>query len=218
MPESRVHEQLGTEWQELLAGLPPEPVASSRWLLGPFRYRHSGMARPTVLFAELEDVRAAWNELRASGHLKEYSRRFITPEWTLKDLLAHLASWAREFRQEVETAARGESFDYVIPFAMSVNGPNQWNQVEVEVRKAEPLDAILDEYDAETRRLQALVLELPQELFLTEAEFPLAPTGDPAALWKGASAQIVLAKCEHDRYHFGRIHQWLASLEASPGD
>ncbi len=218
MPESRIHQQLSTEWQELLAGLPPERVASFRWFLGPFRYGHTGMARPTVLFAELEDVRATWNELRASGHLEEYADRFITTAWTLKDLLAHLASWADEFRREIETVAHGGAFDYAIPFAMNVVGPNQWNQVEVEVRKAEPLDVILDEYDAETRRLQDLVLELPQESLLAEAEFPLAPTGDPAALWKGASAQIVLAKCEHDRYHFGRIHQWLASLEASPGD
>ena len=218
MPESRIHEQLGTEWQELLAGLSSGEEGSAQWSEAPFRFRPAGMARPTVLFAELEDVRTAWSGLHASGELEKFADRYLTPDWTLKDLLAHLASWAREFRQEVEMAARGESFDYAIPYAMNVVGPNQWNQVEVEKRRAATLEEILREYEDETRRLQDLVLELPQESLLAEAEFPLAPTGDPAALWKGACAQIVLAKCMHDRYHFGRIQQWLASLEASPGD
>ena len=42
--------------------------------------------------------------------------------------------------------------------------------------------------------------------------FPLAPTGDPTALWKGTIAQIISMKCGHDRMHLERIRQWLAAL------
>ena len=211
MPESRIHEQLGTEWQELLAGLPSERVASSRWFLGPFRYGHTGMARPTVLFAELEDVRATWNELRASGHLEEFADRFITTAWTLKDLLAHLASWAVEIGRQVETAAAGQVSAYVIAFDVFAGGPDEWNETEVQKRRPRSLEALLDEFETETRRLQDLVLKLPEETLLAETESPLAPTGDPAGRWKTNIARIVAAKCGHDRLHMGRIQQLLAS-------
>jgi len=206
MPRPLAQEQLHREWQDLLAGLPPERVNSPRWFsaVGP-------MARlgVTELFAELEDVRAALQELRAAG-LESYAGRYVTTAWTLRDLLAHLASWAREFRAEVETIARGDTFDYAIPYALSIIGPNQWNQAEVEKRAGQTLDQVLDEFDAETTRLQELVLELPEPALFSDSEFPLAPSGDPAALWRGTIAQMALMKCAHDHYHLSRIRHWLA--------
>lgn len=211
MAKASMHDQLRREWQELLASLPPERVNSPRWFsaAGPMRSLSA-----TELFAELEEVLSTWQALKAAP-LQEFARRFINPAWTLKDLLAHLASWAGEFRREVETAARGQEFDYAIPYALSVVGPNQWNQVEVENRTGKSLDEIFQEFETETTRLQDLVIELPQPALASESEFPLAPSGDPASLWRGNSAQIVLMKCVHDRYHMGRIRHWLSSLTAA---
>jgi len=209
MPRTSIAEQLPREWQDVLGSLPPERTNTPGWM----RER----ARPvssTALFAELEDVCDIWRALRVSTRLEEYADRFVNSAWTLQQLLAHLASWAREFRQEVETAASGETFDYAIPFALSVVGPNQWNQVEVEKRAAQSLDALLEEFEQETRRLQDLVLELPEDSLVAESQFPLAPSGDPAALWRGSIGQIVLMKCVHDRYHIEHIRRWLAAEAA----
>ena len=209
MAKRTVREQLEREWQELLASLPAERIREPRWL------REGGSmagARPAALFAELEDVRRSWMELRASRQLEKNASRFVTPRWTLKDLLGHLASWAQEFRQEAEKAARGEAFDYAIPYAFSVLGPNQWNQVQVEKRRSQPLREILREFESETRCLQELVLELPEESLQAETFLPWAPTGNPAALFRGNAALVVMAKCMHDRHHLGRIRQWLANL------
>ena len=211
MASASIHDERRREWQELLASLPPGRVNSPRWFsaTGPVRSLSA-----TELFAELEEVLSIWQELRAAP-LREFAGRFVTSAWTLKDLLAHLASWAGEFRREVEMAAGGQAFDYAIPYALSVIGPNQWNQVEVEKRAEKSLDEIFQEFETETTRLQDLVIELSEPALASESEFPLAPSGDPAALWRGNSAQIVLMKCVHDRYHMGRIRHWLSSLAAA---
>ena len=123
-----------------------------------------------------------------------------------------MASWATEFHRQVRTVARGGSFDYAIPFAGSVFGPTQWNQVEVNKRGPLSLNEILDEFDHETRALQDFILGLPDESLYTEVMLPLAPSGDPAALFKGSIAQVVGMKCMHDRVHIDRIRQWAAGL------
>jgi uncharacterized damage-inducible protein DinB len=210
MANASPYDELQREWQDLLVSLPPERVNTPHW----FQMGESARPfSPVALFAELEEVRDAVSELRASERLEKYADRFVTTAWTLKDLLAHLAAWAGEFRREVEIASRGARFDYAIPYALSVVGPTQWNQIEVEKRAPQSLGALLQEFDQETRRLQELALELPEETLAAETDFPLAPSGDPTSLWKGNSAQIILMKCTHDRYHIGRIQQWLATVE-----
>ena len=203
MADDPVMRQLEREWEQALDRL-------SAFVSRP---RRRGPPDVTVIVAELEDVRLQWAELRASGVLAQYAGRYITAEWTLRDLLAHMASWSTEFDREVETVARGERFDYAIPFAMSVMGPNQWNQVEVDRRRERSLDEILDEFESRLRRLEEQVLALPPETLYAEAQFPMAPTGDPAARSRGSIAQITLVRCGHDRYHLERIRQFVEAQE-----
>jgi hypothetical protein len=164
-----------------------------------------------ALFAQLEEVTALWRELREAP-LAERAGRYVTSTWTLKDMLGHLATWAGEFRREVETVAAGGGFDYAIPFALNVMGPNEWNERHAQAQRPVPLDAVLDEFERETRRLQDLVLALPPAALYGEAEFPLAPTGDVSQLWRGNIAMIVMGKCSHDLHHLERIREWLRRL------
>lgn len=196
---------LRREW----SGLEARPGAA-----GP-AFRRAGPPFPTTgpgLFAELEDVLALWRGLRKAG-LSRHARRYVNAGWTLKDLLAHLASWAGEFRRQVETIAEGREFDYAIPFALSVIGPNQWNEEQVEARRSLSLTAILEQFEDETRRLQDLVLTLPREALLRPAILPLAPSGDPRSPVPGNIALVASAKCTHDRYHLAQIRRWLAERQ-----
>jgi Mycothiol maleylpyruvate isomerase N-terminal domain len=204
MPEPSVLRALVGEWQEIVSR--PD---SGR----PFR--RGGPPFPTTaagLFAELEEVLLLWRELRTMP-LRRHARRFVNAAWTLRDLLAHLASWAAEFRREVETAAAGREPDYAIPFALSVMGPNEWNQAEVESRRSLSLAEVLDQFETETRRLQDVVLALSPPQILRLETLPAAPSGDPAARMKGNVAIVVAGKCRHDRYHIGMISRWLEGLE-----
>lgn len=166
---------------------------------------------PVALFAQLEDVLDVFASIKAPA--VRHAARYVTSAWTLKDLLGHLASWATEFRHEVQTIAAGGSFDYSIPFALSVLGPNEWNARAAERQRPVPLEDILEEFERETRRLQELVLELPAPALYGEASFPLAPSGDPQQPMRGSIAMILLGKCLHDLYHLGRIHDFLRRLE-----
>lgn len=198
MAENRFEEMLARDWRELIESA-PEPLDPPR-----------GMPlSPTALFAQLEEVREDWRALVDDVREDELTR-YVNAGWTLSELLAHLASWAKEFRRNVETAARGESFDYAIPFAMSVMGPTEWNEGEVAARHARNLEEIRDEFDEETTRLQELLLELSEPDLYGVREFPYAPSGDPLARWKGPSAAVIAGKCLHDRYHFQQIRKKLA--------
>lgn len=199
---------LENEWRTLLAGVEvaadvlPSPLAlpvSRRMPLSPI-----------ALFARLEEVREGWVALRAAIRPDD-DERYVNAAWTLRDLVAHVASWAKEFRHEVETVVSGGSFDYAIPYVMTVMGPNEWNEQQVRARDFQSLDASFDELDAETVRLQELVLEISEEQLYGPAAFPLAPSGDPNATWKGPSAFIVAAKCEHDRHHIAQIKKRLGA-------
>jgi len=209
MAEQLLHELAG-EWRTLVAALAARQPATQWAPAG------DGLpVRPLVLYAELEDVRQALRELRRQP-LARFARRYVTAEWTLKDVIGHLASWAAEFRREAETLARGGRFDDAIPFALSVLGPNAWNAARAAEQRALPLARLLDAFDAETAALQDLVLALREDALARPAELPLAPSGDPAQRMVGSLALVVLGKCRHDRHrhHLARLEQWLARQQA----
>ncbi|MFQ5695622.1 MAG: DinB family protein [Terriglobia bacterium] len=213
MAEPEAFDRLARDWQALLEALPPERVNSPRWFCAP------GMPRPDTpvqLFAELEDVRLGWRELRGRPEVGKLAGRFVTAAWTLKDLLAHVASWATEFRHEVETVARGEGFDYAIPYVLTEVGPTEWNHAEVDKRRAKSLEELFEELETQTLALEDAALGLPPATLWRETDFPFAPSGDPKALWRGALSQVILMKCFHDRHHLGRLQQWLTSQPPEP--
>ncbi len=205
MPEE-VGARLALEWRTLLETIP----APERSPLDLPPERRMGLSR-VALLAALEEVREEWKSLR---HLvdEETGARFANAAWTLKDLLAHLASWAREFRSEIAAVSRREEFDYAIPFAMTVLGPNQWNEKEVRLRKERRLEEIFLEFDDETARLQDLVVEMEEPVLYQPAPFPLAPSGNPEERLPLPPAFLVSGKCLHDRYHFAQIRKLLDRL------
>ena len=200
MREPAVLRELVTEWRRLVRD-PAPPFAGGP----PFPKSAAG------LFAELEEVLVLWRDLREEP-LRRHARRFVSASWSLQDLLAHLASWAGEFRREVETVAAGLEFDYSIPFALSVIGPNEWNEAEVMKRRTLTLEQVLDQFEEQTRALQDVVLALAPDEILKPATLPAAPSGNPAERMRGNVAIVVSGKCMHDRHHIGNIRRWLAGL------
>lgn len=209
--EAKIHEQLQREWGELLTSFSAEPGRVDDWS---FVQKHLRSATPALLFAELEDVRVSWEDMLAPAHLEPYAERFVSPSWTVKDLIAHAASWSSELRRQVDTIVEGRTITRGIPYALSVIGPNEWNQIEVEKRRPLNLKRLSQELENATRQMQEFVLDLPEEMLHDEKAFGLAPSGDPTALWRGTIAQVVFLKCGHDRYHMEQVRR-LESLIAS---
>lgn len=205
MPEE-IGARLEREWRELL-----EAIATSE--RGPLALppdRRMAVSRVSLL-AELEEVREDWKYLKTVVD-EEASARFVNSGWTLKELLAHLASWAREFRSEIETVSRAEGFDYAIPFALSILGPNEWNQREVDSRRERSLEEVFREFDEETGRLQDLVVEMEDPVLYQPTPFPLAPSGNPRERLAVPPFMMISGKCLHDRYHFAQIRKLLGRV------
>ena len=205
-PEGIV-EILENDWRALVDEVAPGDDVPSPLALPKSRRRPM---TPLALFAMLEEVREEWRGLRESIGAED-AARFVNAAWTLRDLVAHVASWSKEFRHEVETVVTGGSFDYAIPYVMTVMGPNEWNEEQVRARDTQSLEEGFEEIDAETTRLQDLLFEMSEKDLYEPKAFPFAPTGDPGAKWRGPSAFIFAAKCEHDRHHIRQLKERLAS-------
>lgn len=193
--------ELSREWRELVESTSTAAASSPTSLEPGARLP----LRRTALYAELEDVRVSWREL--SPGITRYAERYVNAGWTVRQLVAHLAAWAKEFREEVETVSRGDAFDYAIPFALSVVGPTQWNAEQVQARRGQSVEELLEELDRETRRLQDLVLTIDEPSLYGPASFPHAPSGDPSQRWRGTNAIVILGRCQHDRHHLRHLRE-----------
>src|SRR5689334_1214216 len=153
------HEELNREWHDLLSLVWAGEIHSPDSIV---HQATSLSARPIVLFIELEDARRSWNELLEMIAPEKNADRLVTRLWTLKDFMAHVASWASEFQRQVERAAQGKSFDYTILRALSKEGPHEWNHMEVAKREGASISSLKQEFDDQTRCLQDSVLTLPE--------------------------------------------------------
>lgn len=203
LSDAVVERELSNEWADLLAS----PVMSAADMCA--RVASPRVSKP-MLLAALAEV-----GLRFAGLAPAAERRAsetITRLWTMKELVAHMASWATEFVREVTIASRGEPFDYTIQFPMPV-GPTVWNHREVERRATRSFDDCAREFAAATIQLQDLALASSDDVLARRTVCPLTPDGRLETRWQVRIADLILMKTDHDLYHIGRIERWLRSGE-----
>ena len=143
------------------------------------------------LLKELEQAR---DELRASYEGLS-DEQMVQPEavgeWSVKDVLSHVASWEEVALPDLARIARGDvptlatidlySFDFA-PF----------NAMIMSLRQALPLEQVLRELDIVRAEFTAAVGRLPE-----------------SALVEGQFARILVRiTTEHDREHTQHILQW----------
>jgi len=198
-----VERRLNGEWQAFVENAD----ADSRLAAAIVEARGSRTTRP-MLWSELQDVRLAFAELHAALDEESKAKVLATTAWTVKDVVIHLASWASEFKRQIETAAARQPFDYVITFTPRV-GPTDWNARELDRRRAMSLDAAFGELDAGTEGIQELALSLPDDVLFSVAELPQTPDGRPENRWRLPLANLMIMKCWHDHYHLARLREVL---------
>jgi uncharacterized damage-inducible protein DinB len=203
MNQLDVERTLNDEWQAFVSAVHPDPDLAAATA----QTRGSRITRP-MIWAELEDVRLAFAEVHAALDEESKSAALATTEWSVKDLVSHLASWATEFAHQIETVAAHEPFDYLITFTPKV-GPTEWNAREVGRRRSQSLDEAFRELDAATARMQELALSLSEDALFSAAELPQTPDGRSESRWRTRLADLMLMKCWHDRYHLGRLRDLL---------
>src|SRR5262249_48409946 len=163
--------------------------------------------RPVTLCIELDDLLMEWREIWSSDWFGSERDRLVTSEWTLKDVVAHVASWSSEIRAQAEILAKGSEIPYRILFE-KVGGPRTWNAEQVNLRRTHSLHAGSGEIEAEPPLLEDLLYKVDLPILFSERPIGIALATAPDEAWIRNIAGIVEMRCFHDRLHINRIRDW----------
>jgi hypothetical protein len=119
----------------------------------------------------------------------------VTPEWSAKDLLAHLAYWERTAAEQVREFEAGRSSAKKRTSAQV----ERINREVVSANRATPRDRLREELILARSEIVAAMKRAPEEL---EERSPLA--------------RIVYSQCVgHRRHHLEQLDAWIARLGKS---
>jgi hypothetical protein len=142
-------------------------------------------------------VMTLWQDLVAGVPIERWTESPVTPGWTLRDHVAHLADWNAEGAAAIEEHLRGGPWP---------DGPEEgfdaWNERALERHRDEPPTAVLERFTASRQRLLQLVAQLPPGTLL----------GEDGWSWT--------YECLHGhvRSHLAMVGPWCARLDWPPAD
>jgi uncharacterized damage-inducible protein DinB/predicted RNase H-like HicB family nuclease len=141
-----------------------------------------------VLLAALA---AARDELLAAAALvpsEERASRPICGEWTLKDVLGHVADWEWFGVEGLRQMSAGQP-----PQVEHVQDIDAWNQAHVKARRDQPWETVWADLQAARRALLEILEEMSQAELGRSFPFPWGPEGTPY--------QWIWVYFRHDREH-----------------
>ena len=156
--------------------------------------------------AVLRQLDEAWLELQdVLGSLSdsEMLQPGVVDQWSVKDLLGHIAFWANKAASDLKAIADGRVDDVMPPDDEQMT--NVWNAREAAARQDRPLGELRDECDRSYAAARAALEALPEDRL--EAEVKGTKTffrfgGDTFA---------------HYKEHAGQIRAWQRQLETTEG-
>jgi hypothetical protein len=123
----------------------------------------------------------------------------VIGEWSVKDILAHLADWESRMPVWIEAARRGESVEVPEP-GLTWKQVDAANQRVYERHRDRPLDDVLAYFRATHGQFMAMVESMPEEEMLAPGRY--AFTG------KGAVYGWLAGYAAHDRWAKTGIRKW----------
>ena len=166
------------------------------------------MSDPTnkaELLAQMQSGYASFVALLAPLSTEQKSVEHVSGEWTIKDILVHLAAWQTRVSLRLEGIARQEEAQFEL--IDTDEKMNAFNDAIFAANRARPLDEVEAEFHASVERLRANV-EKAQERDLFEAgRFAWLKDG---LLWQSVAGNTF----EHYDEHMPMIKAWLAGQQA----
>jgi predicted RNase H-like HicB family nuclease/uncharacterized damage-inducible protein DinB len=148
-----------------------------------------------VLLATLD---AARRELLAASDLVpagERDSQLVCGEWTLKDLLGHIADWERFGAEGLRLMTQGQS-----PEVELVEDIDAWNLVHVKARREQPWESVWADLHTMRQSLLAVLEEMGEAELAQRFPFPWGSEGTPY--------QWVTVFFAHDREHARDVQAW----------
>ena len=159
----------------------------------------------TVAKADVErELLEAWEALGSavdSFSDMELEQPGVVESWSIKDLLGHIAFWARQAAENLQLIAAGRADEVRRP--SDEKAMDEWNEREWRVRRERPLSEVREEWlDSFQGAMQAL------------AAFPSERLEEKL---KGYTALKLFAEdtYEHYKEHLAHLTAWRRELETT---
>ncbi|MFN3704879.1 MAG: ClbS/DfsB family four-helix bundle protein [Thermoflexales bacterium] len=154
------------------------------------------------MIARIREARAALLETLALVPDDEWLSPGVVGEWSLRDVVAHLAIWCARAVTWLFQAERG------VPLQLPRSNHPDWADVnarDVATQRDRPLDRILSDFHgAHEQLLQRLQHWTDDGILFDPRRFPELG-GESLAAW------VLACSAEHDAEHNAQIRQWLVS-------
>lgn len=158
------------------------------------------------------ELDAEWQALRAEVESlsdEELQEPGVVEEWSVKDLLGHIAFWATKAAGDLELARSGRSGDIKVPFIPDPEGSggqnvtDEWNARESAARKGRSLAEMRSEWERSFEAAKEALRATPAETLETEV--------------KGWDMLTRFAEdtYRHYREHAEQIRAWKRDLETT---
>ncbi len=153
---------------------------------------------------EMNTSYTALEAILASLDKTQYFTEGVIPDWSIKDILAHISSWHHRLYQLLDAALYNQ--EPAISGPDNIEGLDALNAQFYHENKSLPLDEVLADFRNTYQHILSIVQAMPEEDLLNPHRFSWTQ-GEP--LWKSIAGDTY----EHYQEHILQIQQWLASTE-----
>jgi hypothetical protein len=154
------------------------------------------------ILAALREEFAAWEGLLAGLSAEQISAPLEPPEWTIKDVIAHLMAWQQRTNARVEAAHLDREPQFP-PWA-PVPDPHATDEINAwiyETYRGQPWPAVYRDWQAGFQRLLETSEQIAERDMLDGDRYPWMD-GLPLALY-------LLATYDHHQEHYEKMQAWL---------
>jgi hypothetical protein len=158
-------------------------------------------ADKATLLDEIRTQFAALEEILAPLDMARMTIEGVIPDWSIKDLLAHIASWHHRLLVWLYAAIRNEE--------PTISGPNSVEEMDAlnaqfyQENKSRSLTEALTDLRTTHQQILDIIQEMPEEDLFNPGRFVWAE-GEP--LWQVIAGDTY----EHYQEHQKQIQKWLA--------
>jgi hypothetical protein len=153
----------------------------------------------------LKDMRtnyAALEEILAPLDKTQMTTKGVIDGWSIKDMLAHIASWHHRLLTWLDAARRNEE--------PTISGPDSVEEMDAlnaqfyQENKSRPLDEVLTDFRTTHQQIMVIIQAMREEDLISPQRFAWTE-GNP--LWQLIAGDTY----EHYQEHRKQIQEWLAT-------
>ena len=158
----------------------------------------------TSILNEMSISYAALEEILTTLDKTQYFTEGVIPGWSIKDILAHIASWHHRLLMWLDAAVRNE--EPTISGPDNVEEMNALNAQFYQENKSRPLDEVLADFLITHQQIMDIVQAMPEEDLMSTHRFAWSQ-GKP--LWHLIAGDTF----EHYEEHLAQIQEWLVQSQ-----